>query len=41
MVFREIYFFDAETVFGLTAESYSGSMTIIGETVTVPDPTKD
>lgn len=41
MVFRESYSFDAETAFGQTASAESGSMTIIGETVTVPDPTED
>jgi hypothetical protein len=40
-VFREYYFFDAETAFGQASDAFSGLMTIIGETVTVPDPTED
>ena len=40
-VFRESYKFDADLAFGGSASADSGEMTIIGETVTVPDPNED
>ena len=40
-VFRESYYFDADLAFGNTAKPYSGKMTIIGETITVPDLNED
>ena len=40
-VFRESYKFDADEAFGGSASPDSGKMTIIGETITVPDLNED